>query len=88
MTLQMNETSLMVNGYKNVSNYKRFDKDINGNWKCYTSNCWQKDNHCIIFLKSPYRRRSFVLEYTNKSYANAKIKELLTMGYKLDRKGN
>lgn len=87
MTLQMNETSLMVNGYKNVANYKRFDKDINGKWKCYTATCFQKDNHCIIFLKSPYNRRSYYHQYTNKQLANAKIKDLISMGYKLDSKG-
>lgn len=50
MTLQLNEMGLFIEGFSIVATYKKFEKDILGNWTCHSAVCYQKGNECVIKL--------------------------------------
>ena len=74
--------ALMANGYEKVATYKKFEKDCLNNWTVYKAVCYQKANECVIKLYNSSKKKSFTLHYQDKDKANAKIKQLISMGYK------
>lgn len=88
MTKQMNEMALVANGYKIVATYKKFEKDCLNNWTVHKAVCFQKEKECVIKLHNSSKKKSFTLCYQNKDEANAKIKQLISMGYKRSKDDN
>lgn len=86
MTLQLNEMGLFIEGFSIVSSYKKFEKDILGNWTCHSAVCYQKGNECVIKLNDSSSKYSgYTLYYESKEDANNKIKHLISMGYRKEK---
>ena len=84
MLMQMNESTLIFQyGFKIVAEYKKFEKCWDGSWDVHTAKCLQNGEDCIIKLY--HGRSAFTLVYDSKKNANAKIKQLIDMGYKREK---
>lgn len=92
MTLQMNETALLMNGFTFKAEYIKFHKwymSDGPRWDVYTARCFQSkedSEHCIV-KTAHNRRHGYTHEFFSKSEANAYIKKLIGDGYHYNKKG-